>query len=191
MGETEALRVALELLHVPSRVRRLRGEPLPPGVALLLRVAAGDRDAEGQAADAVDRPGEVVRQAAVFFIEQLLLFPEADSYRVLGADRDADGGELRRNMALLMRWLHPDTDRPGEQAVFVHRVTMAWDDLKTPERRAAYDAGLRAHALSRPARGAGRSRRRGKALQRAGRRAAPRRGLLRRALSFLLGGAKP
>jgi hypothetical protein len=46
-------------------------------------------------------------------------------------------------MALLLRWLHPDLDRHGERKVFATRVTRAWNDLKTPDRRAAYDQALR------------------------------------------------
>ena len=42
-------------------------------------------------------------------------------------------------MALLMRWLHPDVAREGERAVFAQRIAAAWNTLKTPERRAAYD----------------------------------------------------
>ena len=85
------------------------------------------------------RSRDTVREAAAFFVEQILLYPGADSYRVLGARPDATYGELRRNMALLLRWLHPDRDRQGERAIFAARVTRAWSDLKTPERRAAYD----------------------------------------------------
>jgi DnaJ-class molecular chaperone len=91
----------------------------------------------------VGRPRDVVREAAAFFIEQVLLHPGADSYRVLGARPDAPNGELRRNMALLLKWLHPDSDRQGQRSVFATRVTRAWNDLKTPERRAAYDRSQR------------------------------------------------
>jgi DnaJ-class molecular chaperone len=58
-------------------------------------------------------------------------------------------------MALLLRWLHPDMDRHGERSLFAGRITQAWETLKTPERRAAYDrersareAGGRAHRRS-------------------------------------------
>ena len=100
---------------------------------------------------------EVVREAAIFFIEQIMLYPHADSYRVLGAGPEATYRELRRNMALLLRWLHPDLDRRDERSVFAARVTRAWNDLKTRERRAAYDQLQRMvpAAKSRP-RGAGR-----------------------------------
>ena len=139
MDDEAALRVALDLLHVPSRVRLLRANPLPQGVPFLLLIVAGDQEATAYAAKIVDRTEDMVQKAAAFFIEQILLCPEADSYRVLGASPDATTSDLRRNMALLIKWLHPDLDRPGEQSVFARRVTMAWDDLKTSERRAAYD----------------------------------------------------
>jgi curved DNA-binding protein CbpA len=55
----------------------------------------------------------------------------------------ADSSELRRNMALLLRWLHPDRTQNGGHSVFVQRVTRAWNDLKSDERRATYDRGRR------------------------------------------------
>jgi hypothetical protein len=139
MGDGAALRVALDLLHVPWRVRLLRKEPLPAGVPLLLRIAAGETAAEQEAAAIIDRPSDVIRQAATFFIEQILFAPEADSYRVLGATAESAESELRRNMASLMTWLHPDISKQGERSVFARRIANAWNDVKTPERRAAYD----------------------------------------------------
>jgi DnaJ-class molecular chaperone len=81
----------------------------------------------------------VVRRAAAFFIEQILFAPDTDSYRVLGAASQASASELRGNAALLLKWLHPDRDPQGERSIFVSRVTEAWNNLKTPDRRAAYD----------------------------------------------------
>ena len=97
------------------------------------------RRRSSQAAGKLGRSRETVREAATFYVVQILLFPDADSYRVLGARPEATNGELRRNMTLLLRWLHPDLDRKGELSVFAARVTRAWNDLKTPERRADYD----------------------------------------------------
>lgn len=124
---------------MPSRVRLLRDNPLPDGVSVLLRIAGGDEAAEREAALSLDRPAQLVRNASVFYIEQLLLYPDADSYRVLGADPKAPAVELRQNMAHLMRWLHPDKNPSQERAVFANKVNRAWDDLKTPDRREAYD----------------------------------------------------
>ena len=139
MDHTAALKLAIDLVHFPSQVRSLRSAPLPDDVLILLRIVAGDEEATSEAAALTGRSRDTVREAAAFFVEQILLFPGADSYRVLGARPDATYGELRRNMALLLRWLHPDRDCQGERAIFAARVTRAWSDLKTPERRAAYD----------------------------------------------------
>jgi hypothetical protein len=139
ISDSLALRDAMELIHVPSRVRLLRSEPLSDGVPFLLRIAAGDTAAESAAVEIMDRPKELIRQAAGFYIEQILLDSRSNSYRVLGANPDATSSELRRNMALLLRWLHPDVYPKGEQSIFATKVTLAWNDLKTLERRAAYD----------------------------------------------------
>src|SRR5215831_9006509 len=158
-GNGEALRIAIDLLHVPSRVRQVRVDPLPEGVAFLLRIAAGDSSAMRAVTRTTDRPAEVIRDAAAFFIEQILLAAESDSYRVLGASPSATPSELRHNMALLIKWLHPDSARDGPQSVFVNRVTMAWDDLKTPERRATYDRAKQTQKSRHNHRGAKRPRR--------------------------------
>jgi len=139
MGDAVALRLAINLLHFPSRVRSVRSAPLPDDVLVLLHIAAGDEEAIRAAVESVDRPCGIVQEAAAFFIEQVLLNPDADSYRVLGAKPETPYAELRRNMALLLKWLHPDSDRHGEHVVFAKRVTRAWNNLKTEERRAAYD----------------------------------------------------
>lgn len=137
MDDATALHVALDLIHVPSRAGYVRAHRLPPGIAEVLKIAAGDRDALGAARTQTGRSADTLRHAAAFFIEQVLLCPGADSYRVLGADAGASDGELRRNMALLLKYMHPDLGH--EQSVFARRVTQAWNELKTRDRRAAYD----------------------------------------------------
>src|SRR5439155_8031484 len=57
------------------------------------------------------------------------------------------------NMALLLRWLHPDIDREGERAMMARRVAIAWDTLKSPERRARYDRSSKQAALQSSRRG--------------------------------------
>lgn len=137
--ELSAVRVALDLLYAPSRVRIAKSRPLPARVAFLLRVAARDAEAEDEAARASERSCEAVHAAALFFIEQVLFDAESDSYRILGVDRSASMVELRRNMALLLRVYHPDVERDADRASSVAKVTQAWDNLKTPERRIRYD----------------------------------------------------
>lgn len=140
MREGTALESALGLLHLPSRVRTLRARELPADLETLLRIVAGDDSALSQAMKTSELSESVVQSAASFYIEQILLHPEADSYRVLGAAPDATIDELRRNMALLLRWLHPDREANSARALFANRVTQAWNDVKTVERRVVYDA---------------------------------------------------
>jgi hypothetical protein len=87
----------------------------------------------------------------------VLLAEGADSYRILGCRGDEPHNQLRRHMALLLRGLHPDRvvlptfDLRIDRTVFAHRVTKAWEDLKTGDRRAAYDR----RTMERSALGAG------------------------------------
>ena len=155
MGEATALKLAIDLLHVPSRVRPMRSATLPGDMLTLLEIAAGNADVTRQASEATGRTQDVVRNAAAFFIEQLLLAPGADSYRVLGGTAQTSSSDLRRNMALLLRWLHPDMEHngSGDRSGFAGRITLAWEDLKTAERRAAYDAVQQGRRTTSGARG--------------------------------------
>jgi hypothetical protein len=202
MGGGTALRVAIDLVHVPSRIPHVRSAPLPDDVLILLRVAAGDEAATARAAELTSRSGDTVHRAAAFFIEQVLLSPGADSYRVLGANPNATDKELRRNMVLLLKWLHPDRHGQGERSVFAGRVALAWDDLKTSARRAAYDQAQRGSgtgdAFLRRAANAQPAKRLHTGVKlvkhpeyrrQPGLRKKPN-GLLRRALLFLRGGGK-
>ena len=142
MAATQAVKVALEILHVPSRVKAAVERPLPDGVDELLAIAAGDRECLARAASQTERPEATIRDAAKFFIEQILLGAHTDSYRVLGATPEISAPDLRRNMANLVKWLHPDAGVLVDRPAITGRVNQAWDDLKTPERRTAYDALL-------------------------------------------------
>ncbi len=145
MQSPEALAAALALLQDPRLARFARRSPLPKGVTFLLEAAVGETGALAAATAVTGRSEVTLSKAAGFFIEQVLLSRQADSYRILGADPGTPAAELRRNMALLMRWLHPDVlanGAPGERfdrSAYASRVTKAWESIKTPERRAAYE----------------------------------------------------
>lgn len=140
--EQSAIRVAIDLLQLPSRVHWMRAQPLPDNLEPLLKIASGDVDVKQAIAEQSGRSPELIHKAAVFFIEQILLAPDAGAYRTLGLSPDATYNELRRNLALLLRSIHPDRMN-GDRSLFAYRIIGAWDSLKTPERRANYDAGLR------------------------------------------------
>jgi hypothetical protein len=146
MRNAAALHMGLALVRRPQSVGSLRALPLPDGITFLLEVAVGDAEALGEANRATGQAEDSLRAAAGFFIEQLLLSRTTDSYGCLGTRSGAPSSELRRNMSLLMKWLHPDVAAANalaanlDRSVFATRVTQAWDNLKTDERRAAYDA---------------------------------------------------
>jgi len=141
-GDVSTIRAAISLLMTPSRVHILRDRELPKDIDVLLRVAARDSETLRNAVSSTERSASVIENAAEFYIEQILLAPNSDSYRILGGTHDAPISELRRNMTLLLRWLHPDIGGDATQA-YASRVTKAWSDLKTPDRRAAYDLTLK------------------------------------------------
>jgi hypothetical protein len=145
MRGSEAFAAALALRENPRLVRAARACPLPKGVTLLLEAAAGDKSALAAGAAKTGRSETSLSKAAGFFIEQILLSPDADSYRILGASAADTEEVLRRHMALMMRWLHPDAVANGgpveplNRSIYATRVVEAWANLKTPERRASYD----------------------------------------------------
>jgi hypothetical protein len=140
MREETALELAVGLLQLPSRVRVLRDAPLPRDVDALLNIVTDEGRALADAAHKTGLTERTVSDAASFYIEQVLLHPGADSYRALGAGADATIDQLRRNMALLLRWLHPDREANSGRAIYAVRITEAWNNIKTAERRSAYDA---------------------------------------------------
>ena len=142
MTDVAAIKVAFEALHLPASLPRMRAQPLPAHLETVLRIASGDDEVTRQMAEATERSPDLIRRAAVFYIEEVLFAPDATHYRVLGASPQASVSDLRRNMALLMTWLHPDKNPSGDRALLASRVTTAWDTLRSPDRRAAYDAAL-------------------------------------------------
>jgi hypothetical protein len=158
MAGDDALFVALAMLERPHTVKVAQGSSLRPGITLLLEIAAGDAQAMARAEALTKRSAATLQKAAAFFIEQVLLQPGGDSYRVLGCNRGAANAELRRNMALIMRWLHPDlatcegADHQMHRSIFANRITQAWESIKTEERRHSYDASLAAKERTKPGR---------------------------------------
>lgn len=204
--DASALKVAIELVHVPSRARVVKSAALPDGMGLLLSIAADDDEALRNGMDVTGRTRDVLKGAAAFYVEQVLMAADGDSYRTLGARQTATNAELRRNMALLLKALHPDLSQNKDRSVFTGRVTRAWEDLKTQERRDAYDVLMLSKA---PSQGAtkGKSSGQSKAVSKSKRakfqfvKNAARRqsseggrepgGFLRRAFSFLMGAKNP
>ncbi len=139
-----AVEQARGLLLRPTQLGALRKRALPEGMRTLLRVAAGDEAIlETAARRTGDRP-EVLREACQFYVQQVLLDDASDSYRTLGANGTTPAVEIKAHYGLLMRWMHPDRNPDGWDVVFADRVTRAWNDLRTSDRRSAYDLAFAA-----------------------------------------------
>lgn len=138
-----ALFQALALLRAPRGARPGPDEPLPDGILLLLRLVAGEEQALAIAQESTHEPADTLREAAGFYIQQVMFAAECSSYRVLGVDHDVVDERLREHYRWLARWLHPDRNPDKWEAVYAERVNQAWQDLRTPERRQHYDQKLR------------------------------------------------
>lgn len=141
-----ALEWALALLRAPSERHVLRQRPLPRvEMDLLLGIAAGA--APEILAEQAKRFGESearVVEAARFYAREVLFYPQASAYRVLGVEPGASAEVIKAHHRQLQLWLHPDRARNEDDAVFAARVNGAWNRLRSPERRKAYDEALRA-----------------------------------------------
>ena len=113
------LRVALDLAAVPSRRRQLLNSPLPEGVTFLLLIVTDDLGAIEASAKRMQKSPQKLREAAAFYIEQILLAPNANSYRVLVAQRSAAAAELRRNLRFLQMVAFGALPRYGTVNVFL------------------------------------------------------------------------
>ena len=135
-----ALEVALALMRTPSMRVALRSRPLPDGVGEVVELAAGASERVAEAAVRSGESPEDVLEAARFYVREVLLFAGADAYRVLGVAADADDAQVKLHHRHLQQWLHPDRNEQGWESAFAARVNMAWAELRSPSRRAAYDA---------------------------------------------------
>jgi hypothetical protein len=156
-----AVLAALDLAQKPRMLRARKGPSLPGGMTVLLEIAVGEPESLRFAVAETERTPEVLREVAGFYIEQVLLDGSSDPYRVLGCAPDASAAELRRHMALLIRWAHPDAvpgRRDGmvlDRSIFADQITAAWESLKTPERRMDHDRRAVAAAIRWPEGGDG------------------------------------
>ena len=144
-----ALHQSIDAFRAPALYLRLREHKLPEGMLLLLRIAAGDSQAIELGQSMSNETGSAVSEAAVMFIQHLMFYPGSSSFRVLGVEPSASDAQIKEHYRWLVRWLHPDRNADEWDAVYAERVTLAWQDLRTPDRRLAYEESL-AHDAPAP-----------------------------------------
>lgn len=142
MALPDSLYLALDLARNPRLVGVMQKRRLPHDVLLLIRLAASDPDTLLRMSTRTGRTPEVLREAAVLYIQQVLWTPDADHYRTLGLEQSASHEQLAEHLRWLMKWMHPDRRQLPQEAAFGDRVLSAWNALKTPERRKDYDQSL-------------------------------------------------
>ena len=151
----DALEWALALMGTPAQRHALRQQPLPAGIERLLGIAGGSLpDDLASVARRFGQPEAHVREAARFYAREVLFFPQADAYRVLGVEADATPAQIKVHHRLLQHWLHPDRLQGEDDEIFAARVNAAWSQLRSVERRRAYDIG-RLHDLAKEAEAGG------------------------------------
>lgn len=142
MSGTSAVGLAFDLARRPALARAMRRQPLPDDVLTVIKIAAGSDEVCRTIATRAGMGVAQVREAAIVYLQAVVLHSQADSYRVLGAPRGSNQAVLREHMGWLMKWLHPDRDQSDWESALAQRVSAAWEDLKSPERRARYDRSL-------------------------------------------------
>jgi hypothetical protein len=133
MTEPHVIDLALDLARMPALARSSGTPAIPANIIELMRIAAGSPEACEAAVTRTGEPARVVIEAARFYLQQVLLRPEADCYRVLGIAPTASRATARNHMRWLLEWLHPDRNNNSWDAVYADRVLKAWREVSASE----------------------------------------------------------
>jgi hypothetical protein len=130
MSGPRGIALALDLARMPALAQSIEKPPLPTDILEIMRIAAGSPGICQSASQVTGQPPAVLIEAARFYLQQMLLRPDADSYRVLGLPPGASRELARRHMQCLLQWLHPDVNRDWD-SVYAQRVLKAWREVST------------------------------------------------------------
>lgn len=142
----------LALHRSPTLRHILRKQPLPGDIDLVMRLAAASQPLLDDTAERLSVDAATLLEAARFYLQQVLLEPGVDAYRILGTTPDAPLARIHEHYRLLQRWLHPDRRNAEGESPFAARLNWARQQLRNENARVAYDA-MRVRQL--PATGAG------------------------------------
>ena len=128
MSGPRGIDLALDLARMPALAQSIDKPPLPTDIFEVMRIAAGSPEVCQSASQATGQPAAVLIEAARFYLQQMLLRSDADSYRVLGLPPGASRELARRHLRCLLQWLHPDVNRDWD-SVYAERVLKAWREV--------------------------------------------------------------
>jgi hypothetical protein len=128
MSGPRGIDLALDLARMPVLAHAIDQPPLPSDIFEVMQIASGSPEVCQAAARATGQPAAVLIEAARFYLQQVLLRPDADPYRVLGLPGGASRELARRHLRCLLQWLHPDVNKDLD-AVYTERVLKAWHEV--------------------------------------------------------------
>jgi hypothetical protein len=130
MNTRGAVELALDLYRHPIKVTAARKSALPADILALIRIVAGSDD-EMAALDLPDvkSPTEM-REAAAFFMQQVMFQKDNDSHRILGLNSKSTAQQIKDHKRLLLKWLHPDRNQNKWERVYFQRVLHAAEKLE-------------------------------------------------------------
>jgi hypothetical protein len=137
MSNAEAIELALKVYQRPARARSLRRQDFPAGILSLIKIAASTEDEVEPLIGDRAAPDLPVRDAAVFYLQQILMHAGNDDYRQLGLKRGASLQDLKDHKRLLLKWLHPDRNRNAWENVLFQRVAAAAKRLEAAMQQGA------------------------------------------------------
>ena len=146
MSGPRGIELALDLARMPALAQSIVNPPLPSDIFEVMRIAAGSPEVCQSAARATGQPAAVLIEAARFYLQQVLLRPDADPYRVLGLPPGASRELARHHLRCLLQWLHPDVNKDLD-SVYAERVLKAWREVSVSS-DSARASNSRAHGLA-------------------------------------------
>jgi hypothetical protein len=119
----------------------LRPQDLTASFAVVAKLALGKPVTFTNSGFASPIVAKTLRRAALQFIRRTQFNDDADHYALLGVAPDATMQAIRENHRLLIQIVHPDRASPdlGWPDGIAARVNRAYQILKHPDSRAAYD----------------------------------------------------
>jgi len=128
MAGPRGIDLALDLARMPVLAHSIDKPPLPSDIFEVMQIATASPEVCQLAARATGQPASVLVEAARFYLQQVLLRPDADPYRVLGLAPGASRELARCHLRCLLQWLHPDVNKDLD-SVYTERVLKAWREV--------------------------------------------------------------